>query len=286
MNKKKIQQPAQHQDVQPGIEAKMHPQPLYLSPHYKGSGKLKNKIAIITGGDSGIGRAVACAFAIEGADVVIHYLNEHEDAKTTKELVEGFGKSCLLVSGNLQHFSACEELVRKAKEVHQHIHILVNNSAEQHPQDYPEDISCEQFEQTFKTNLFSYFYMIKLLLPHMKRGDCIINTTSITAYKGSDHLIDYSATKGAIIALTRSLSQNLISRGIRVNGVAPGPIWTPLIPASFSAEEVKEFGNQVPMKRAGQPFEIAPAYVFLASEDSSYMTGQVLHPNGGVIVNG
>jgi NAD(P)-dependent dehydrogenase (short-subunit alcohol dehydrogenase family) len=286
MKDKKVQQPPQHQSKQPGIEAEMQPQPQYLAPYYRGSGKLNNKVALITGGDSGIGRAVACAFAMEGADVIVFYLNEHEDAEKTKELVEGMGKSCLLLSGDLQEFSTCEKLVKTAKKSFEHIHILVNNAAEQHPQDEPEDITCKQFEQTFKTNLFSYFYMIKLLLSDFKMGDSIINTTSVTAYKGSDHLIDYSATKGAIIALTRSLSQNLVKRGVRVNAVAPGPVWTPLIPATFSEDEVKEFGNQVPMKRAGQPSEIAPAYVFLASQDSSYMTGQVLHPNGGVIVNG
>ena len=283
---KKSQQPPQHQTKQPGIEAKMVPQPEYLSPHYHGSGKLSGKIALITGGDSGIGRAVACAFAMEDADVVVHYLNEHEDAKKTKAIIEERGRTCWLVSENLQEYSVCEKVIEQAIKKAGRVDILINNVAEQHPQDSIEDISCEQLEKTFKTNFFSYFYMIKGLLPHLNKGSVIINTTSVTAYKGSEHLIDYSATKGAIIALTRSLSQNLVSKGIRVNAVAPGPIWTPLIPASFTAKEVEEFGNQVPMKRAGQPSEIAPAFVFLASEDSSYMTGQVLHPNGGVIVNG
>ena len=283
---KKINQSAQHQKKQPGIESKMHPQPVYCSPHYHGSGKLSGKIALVTGGDSGIGRAVAYHFALEGAHVIVHYLNEHEDAKKTQALIEGQGKSCWLISGRLDTYKACQSMVSKALKLCPNIHILVNNIAEQHPQTHIEDISCEQFEKTFKTNVFSYFFVTKLLLPHLKKGNVIINTASVTAYKGSDHLIDYSATKGAIIAMTRSLSQNLISEGIRVNAVAPGPIWTPLIPASFTAKEVKEFGKQVPMKRAGQPSEIAPAYVYLASEDSSYMTGQVLHPNGGVIVNG
>lgn len=279
-------QPAQHQKRQPGIEAMMTPQPEYMSPSYQGSGKLQGKIALITGGDSGIGRAVACAFAMEGADLVVHYLNEQEDAGKTKEIIENTGQSCLLVSANLQTYTACDEVVRQTMDRYGHLDILVNNVAEQHPQDTMEEISCEQMEETFKTNFFSYFYMIKAALPFLKKGSVIINTTSVTAYKGSEHLIDYSATKGAILALTRSLSQNLVSRGIRVNAVAPGPIWTPLIPSSFTEEDVEAFGSQVPMKRAGQPAEVAPAYVFLASNDSSYMTGQVIHPNGGVIVNG
>ncbi|WED43080.1 SDR family oxidoreductase [Legionella cardiaca] len=281
----KRQQPPQHQSKQPGIEAYMLPKPQYINPDYQGSNKLIGKTALITGGDSGIGRAVACAFALEGADVIVHYLNEHQDAEETKQFIENAGARCWLIAGNLQTYAACENLVKKALDRCPHLDILVNNIAEQHPQDTIEDISCEQLEETFKTNFFSYFYMIKASLPHLRKGSVIINTTSVTAYKGSDHLIDYSATKGAIIALTRSLSQNLIAKGIRVNAVAPGPVWTPLIPASFTAEEVAEFGTQAPMKRAGQPSEIAPAYVFLASADSSYMTGQVLHPNGGVIVN-
>ncbi|WP_058533869.1 SDR family oxidoreductase [Legionella saoudiensis] len=280
------QQPAQAQKQQPGIEEKMHPQPVYISENYKGSGKLLDKIALVTGGDSGIGRAVACHYALEGADVFVHYYNEEVDAKKTQAEIEKIGRKCWLYSGNLQEFSICQDLVNTVIKYCGGFDILVNNVAEQHPQDNPEDISCEQMEQTFKTNFFSYFYMIKSALPHLKSGGIIINTTSVTAYKGNPHLIDYSSTKGAIIALTRSLSQNLVSRGIRVNAVAPGPIWTPLIPASFTPEHVEEFGSQVPMKRAGQPAEVAPAYVFLASQDSSYMTGQVLHPNGGVIVNG
>lgn len=283
---KKTQQPPQHQNRQPGLEFKMHPQPVYLSPNYRGSEKLKNKTALITGGDSGIGRAVACAFALEGANVIVHYLDEHEDAKKTQSLIEDIGQKCWLMPADLHTSAACKKLVKKALKTCPQIDILVNNIGEQHPQDTLEEISDTQFERTFKTNFFSYFYMVKALLPHFKKGSVIINTTSITAYKGNDHLIDYSSTKGAIIAFTRSLSQNLVDKEIRVNAVAPGPVWTPLIPASFTAKEVAEFGNQVPMKRAGQPCEIAPSYVFLASQDSSYMTGQVLHPNGGVIVNG
>lgn len=279
--------PPQHQDKQPGIEEKMNPKPQYIAPDYRGSDKLSGKVALITGGDSGIGRAVACAFAMEGADVIIHYLDEHQDAKKTASFIEEKAKRrCWCIPKNLQTYSACQELITDALKEVPSIDILVNNVAEQHVQESPEDISCEQFEATFKTNVFSYFYMIKALLPSMKAHSVIINTTSVTAYKGSGHLIDYSATKGAIIALTRSLSQNLASRSIRVNGVAPGPVWTPLIPASFSAEEVKTFGTHVPMGRPAQPAEIAPAYVYLASTDSSYMTGQILHLNGGVIVNG
>lgn len=286
MKNKARKQPAQHQNKQPGLENKMYPKPQYLNPHYKGSEKLEGKVALITGGDSGIGRAVACAFAMEGADIVFQYLDESEDAQKTKQLIESMGRKCLAISKNLQGYAACEDLVQESYKIMNKIDILVNNAAEQHPQDNFEDISCEQFEKTFKTNFFSYFYLVKAALPYLKEGSAIINTASVTAYKGSAHLVDYSSTKGAIVAFTRSLSQNLISKKIRVNAVAPGPIWTPLIPASFSAQEVASFGQQVPMKRAGQPYEVAPAYVFLASEDASYMTGQVLHPNGGVIVNG
>lgn len=284
--KKKPAIPRQRQNKQPGIEAKMHPQPEYLAPYYRGCDKLAGKTAIITGGDSGIGRAVACAFALEGADVIVHYLNEEEDAHKTKQLVEEIGTSCWIFSANLQRYKSCESLIKKVQKICSHPNILVNNCAEQHPHNQVEDIDIKLFEETFKTNFFSYFYMIKAILPLFEQNDVIINTASVTAYKGSHHLMDYSATKGAIVSLTRSLSQSLVNRGIRVNAVAPGPVWTPLIPASFSAKEVTEFGTQVPMKRAAQPYEIAPSYVFLASSDSSYMTGQVLHPNGGVIVNG
>ena len=279
-------QPPQHQSIQPGSESHMQPEPQYIHPHYCPAHKLKNKVAIITGGDSGIGRAIALAYALEEAKVVIPYLNEHSDAQKTQALIEEKDGECLLIPGNLQSYDHCLTVVKKTLQVFGSIDILINNAAEQHPHNKVSHISCEQFEETFRTNIFAYFYMIKAVLPHLKKGSIIINTTSVTAYKGSDHLIDYSATKGAIVSLTRSLSQNLVRKGIRVNGVAPGPIWTPLIPASFNKKEVAEFGHQVPMKRAGQPFEIAPSFVFLASDDSSYMTGQILHPNGGVIVNG
>ncbi|MBA4697141.1 MAG: SDR family oxidoreductase [Legionella sp.] len=280
------QQPPQHQNQQPGLEKEMKPQPEYLLPHYKGSEKLKDKVAIITGGDSGIGRAVACLFTLEGAKVVVHYLKEHEDANDTKIIIEKLGGECILVARNLQNYDACQEVIDQSIHHFGRVDILVNNCAEQHPQQDFEDISCEQMEQTFKTNFFSYFYMVKAALPYMKKGASIINTTSVTAYHGNAQLIDYSSTKGAIVSFTRSLSQNLIKKGIRVNAVAPGPIWTPLIPSTFTAKQVSEFGSQVPMDRVGQPSEMAPAYVYLASEDSSYMAGQVLHPNGGVIVNG
>lgn len=283
MSKKKLQ-PPQHQKKQPGIESKMRPKPVYINPDYQGSNKLQGKIALITGGDSGIGRAIACAFAKEGADVIISYLNEKDDAEKTQEIIEQNGRNCWLIKANLITWKACQTLVKKALAIAGHIHILVNNAAQQYPQDSLKDISCEQLEHTFKTNFFSCFYVTKALLPAMKKGDVIVNTASVTAYKGSDHLLDYASTKGAIVAFTRSLSQNLVKKGIRVNAVAPGPVWTPLIPSSFTAKQVAEFGGNVPMQRAGQPAEIAPAFVYLASTDSSYMTGQVLHPNGGVIV--
>ena len=278
-------QPPQTQDVQPGRESKMTPKPKAEAEHQVGTGKLANKVAIITGGDSGIGRAVAIAFAKEGASMAVMYLNEHKDAEETKSLVEQEGGNCLLISGDVGKESFCREAVEKAVQEFGGLNILVNNAAEQHPQENVTDISSEQLERTFRTNIFSYFYMAKAALPHLKAGDVIINTTSVTAYRGSPKLLDYSSTKGAIVAFTRSLSLNLAGKKIRVNGVAPGPIWTPLIPSTFPEEKVESFGAQVPMKRAGQPSEVAPSYVFLASEDSSYISGQVLHPNGGEIIN-
>lgn len=278
--------PAQHQDSQPGIESLMDPLPIFDNPNYLGSEKLLNKVALITGGDSGIGRAVSIAFAKEGADIVITYLNEHDDAENTKKYIEKFGRRCLLVAGDIGSELFCHEVVEHTISTFGKLDILVNNAAEQHPQQQIEDITSEQFERTFKTNFFSYFYLSKAALPHLDHGSTIINTTSVTAYEGHKSLIDYSSTKGAIVSFTRSLSLSVIERGIRVNGVAPGPIWTPLIPASFKAEHVASFGSKTPMKRAGQPYELAPAYVFLASDDSSYITGQILHINGGTIVNG
>ncbi len=278
--------PAQHQKEHPGKESKMKPQPEFIRPGYQGSNKLKGKVAIITGGDSGIGRSVAVHFAREGANMVIVYLNEHGDAKKTKLLVEAEGGDCLLLSGDLGSSSFCEKVVAETIKKFDRLDILVNNAAEQH---YEEDfvkLSNKQMEDTFRTNIFSMFYLSKAALSKMEKGGCIINSTSVTAYRGSDHMIDYASTKGAILAFTRSLSSNLVDKDIRVNAVAPGPIWTPFIPSSFPAEKVKKFGKEQPMKRPGQPSEVGPCFVFLACDDSSYMTGQVLHPNGGEIVGG
>lgn len=278
--------PPQEQDRQPGIESEMQPRPGFAGADYRGSGKLEGRVALITGGDSGIGRSVAVHFAREGADVAIIYLDEHDDADETIRLVEAEGRRCLKIAGDAGDEGFCRKAVQQAMSEFGHLHVLVNNAAEQHPVGSLEELSAKQLERTFRTNIFSYFYMTKAALPYLEAGSCIINTTSVTAYRGSPSLLDYSATKGAIVAFTRSLSQALAERGIRVNGVAPGPVWTPLIPASFPAEHVETFGADTPMKRPGQPEEIAPSYVFLASEDSSYMTGQVLHPNGGEMVNG
>lgn len=264
----------------------MHPRPQAENATYQGSEKLKDKVALISGGDSGIGRSVAIHFAKEGADVAIIYYDEHQDAQDTQRQVEEEGQRCLLLPGDVGEASFCKEAVHKTVETLGQLNILVNNAAEQHVQKKLEDISQEQLERTFRTNIFAYFYLAQAALPHLSEGDAIINTTSVTAYRGSPELMDYATTKGAIVAFTRSLSHALVERGIRVNGVAPGPIWTPLIPASFPAEKVAEFGSNVPMGRAGEPDEVAPTYVFLASRDASYYTGQVLHPNGGEIVNG
>jgi len=283
---KQVHRPPQHQSRQPGLERHMIPRPESHDPEELGCGKLREKVAIITGGDSGIGRAVAVAYAKEGADVVIVYLNEHEDAKETKRLVEQQGRRCLGIAGDVADERFCREAVERTVQEFGRLDILVNNAAEQHPQESLQEISAQQLERTFRTNIFSYFYMGKAALPYLKEGSAIINTTSVTAYKGSPHLLDYASTKGAIVAFTRSLSQALADRQIRVNAVAPGPIWTPLIPSTFPADKVASFGSDVPLKRAGQPEEVAPSYVFLASKDSSYTTGQVLHPNGGTVVNG
>lgn len=285
-NNGKTTPPAQKQDKQPGIESKMNPEPEYIDSKYEGSNKLKGKVAIITGGDSGIGRAVSVYFAKEGADIAIIYLDEHEDAKETKRIIEQAGQKCMLISGDIGSQSFCESAVTQVLDQFAKIDILVNNAAEQHVQTSFMDITSEQLEKTFRTNIFSMFYLTKAVLPNLKEGSTIINTSSITAYKGNVDLIDYSATKGAITSFTRSLSGMLVDKGIRVNAVAPGPIWTPLIPASFSEEQVASFGGDAPMKRPDQPKELAPAYVYLASNDSSYVTGQTIHVNGGTIVNG
>ncbi len=282
----KQQRPPQHQDRQPGLESEMTPRPEAEDHQYRGSGKLNGKAALITGGDSGIGRAVSIAYAKEGADVAIVYLNEHEDAKETKRQVEQEGRRCLLIAGDIGDEKFCKDAVEQTVKAFGHFDILVNNAAEQHPQESIEDITAEQLQRTFQTNIFAMFYLTKAALKHFKEGGVIINTTSVTAYKGSPQLLDYSSTKGAIVAFTRSLSQALVDKKIRVNGVAPGPIWTPLIPSTFPPDKVAMFGSDVPMKRAGQPEEVAPSYVFLASDDSSFITGQIIHVNGGEVVNG
>ena len=278
--------PPQHQEDQPGSEEEMVPNPVYIDAQYSSSGKLKEKVAIITGGDSGIGRAVAVHFAAEGANVAIVYLEEHEDAHKTKELVESYGRHCLLLPGDISDESFCQQAVHNTLKQFGKLDIVINNAAQQFPQKSILDISQRQLEHTFRNNIFSMFYMVKAALPHLPEKSHIINTTSVTAYRGSPELLDYSSTKGAVVSFTRSLAKQLVPDDIYVNAVAPGPVWTPLIPSTFDEKKVSEFGNQVPMKRPGQPSEIAPAYVFLASQDSSYMTGQVIHANGGEIING
>lgn len=263
----------------------MRPKPRAEARDYKAADKLKGKVAIVTGGDSGIGRAVAAAFAKEGADLTITYLDEHEDAKHTKDLVESYGARCITLAGDVGDESFCRYVVRETVANFGKLDILVNNAGEQHPQESIEEIGSEQLERTFRTNVFAMFYMTKAAMPRLNKGAAIVNTTSVTAYRGSPELLDYSATKGAIVSFTRSLSIQMADKGIRVNAVAPGPIWTPLIPASYGDKETAEHGKDAPMERPGQPDEVAPSYVFLASDDASYMSGQVLHPNGGEIVN-
>ncbi|MBX3300616.1 MAG: SDR family oxidoreductase [Nitrospira sp.] len=280
------QRPAQQQHRQPGLESEMTPRPKSEDKKHHGKGKLNQKVALITGGDSGIGRAVAISFAREGADIAVAYLDEHKDAEETKRLVEQEDRRCLLIPGDVGNHEHCVHAVSTVLRELGQLDILVNNAAQQQPQDSLDKITPTQLERTFRTNIFSYFFMVQAALPHLTEGASIINTTSVTAYKGSPHLLDYSSTKGAIVSFTRSLSLGLAEKKIRVNAVAPGPIWTPLIPSTFPPESVATFGSDVPLQRAGQPEEVAPSYVFLASDDASYMTGQVLHPNGGTVVNG
>jgi NAD(P)-dependent dehydrogenase (short-subunit alcohol dehydrogenase family) len=281
-----VLEPMVHEDQLPGHESQLEPKPEW-QPRYRGSDRLKDKVALITGADSGIGRAVAALFAREGADVAILYLCEHDDAEETRRIVEGEGRRAITIAGDVGDKSFCERAVERTVQELGRLDILVNNAAEQHPDKDIRDITEEQLRRTFQTNIFGYFYMVQAARPHLKEGSAIINCTSVTMYKGSELLLDYSATKGAITAFTRSLSQALVEDGIRVNAVAPGPIWTPLNPfGGQPPEKIKDFGKDVPMGRPGQPNEVAPSFLFLACDDSSYMTGQVLHPNGGTVVNG
>ncbi|WP_293789926.1 SDR family oxidoreductase [uncultured Pedobacter sp.] len=274
------------QNKQPGIESEMNPRPEVIKANYKGAGKLKDKVALITGGDSGIGRSVAVHFAREGADVAIVYLDEDVDAKETRKMVEAEGKSCLLIKGDVKKPAFSKKAVENTVKKFGKINILVNNAGMQVPQKDPKEIDDKQLEDTFRINIFGYFYFAHEVLAHFQAGDSIINTTSVTAYRSSPNLIDYSSTKGAITSFTRSLATNLAKSGIRVNAVAPGPVWTPLIVSTFDEEKIKSFGAETAMERAGQPSELGPSYVFLASDDASFITGQVMHVNGGEVVNG
>jgi NAD(P)-dependent dehydrogenase (short-subunit alcohol dehydrogenase family) len=278
--------PPQEQDRQPGLRSEMEPKPRSEMRAYRAAGKLEGRAALITGGDSGIGRAVAIGFAKEGADVAIVYLDEHEDAASTKALVEEQGRRCIALAGDVGDEAFCRDAVLRTVEAFGKLDLLVNNAGEQHPQERLEDISTAQLERTFRTNILPMFHVTKAALAHLPPGAAIVNSTSVTAYRGSAHLIDYASTKGAIVAFTRSLAGNLKERRIRVNAVAPGPVWTPLIPASFPAEHVAQFGENTFLGRPAEPDEIAPSYIFLASDDAICMTGQVLHPNGGEIVGG
>jgi NAD(P)-dependent dehydrogenase (short-subunit alcohol dehydrogenase family) len=274
------------QSHQPGKEYAMKPKPEYIKPGYKASGKLQGKIALVTGGDSGIGRAISVHYAREGADVAIVYFDEEKDASDTQQLVQEEGRKCLLIKGDVRKSAFCKKAVEKTVRELGGLNILVNNAGMQQPQEELTDITDSQLEDTFRTNIFAYFHFAAAALEHLQQGDCIINTTSVTAYRSSPTLIDYSSTKGAIVTFTRSLSGNLAKKKIRVNAVAPGPVWTPLIVSTFDEEKIRSFGKDVPLERPGQPSELGPAYVFLASEDASYITGQVIHVNGGEVING
>ncbi len=277
----KLEFPPQHQDTQPGMEYLMVPRPIFNNPYYRGSGKLMNKVAIITGGDSGIGRAVAVGFVKEGANVVIAYYNEHKDAEETKDFIERLGGTCLLLAGDIKDTNFCDKIVDETMKIFGRIDILVNNSAVQYQQKSLLDITDEQFDLTMKTNIYSMFHLTKRALKHMKPGASIINVTSITTFQGEPELIDYVTSKGAIVGFTRSLATNLAAKNIRVNAVSPGVFWTPLQPACWEAEKIPTLGSDAPMGRAGHPYEIAPLFIYLASSDSSYVTGQVMHINGG-----
>lgn len=270
----------------PGKETKMNPEPMYDNKTHNGYGRLKDKVAIITGGDSGIGKAAAVAYAKEGANLVIVYNISDDDANDTKGVIESYNGKVILLKGDVGDSEFCNTLVEKTIQAYGKLDILINNAGEQHPQKSLEDITNEQLERTFRTNIFSMFYLTKAALPHLKEGSSIINTSSVTSYKGHKTLLDYSSSKGAVTSFTRSLSLNLADRKIRVNQVAPGPIWTPLIPSTFSKGEVTNFGEDTPLKRPGQPVELAEAYVFLASDGATYITGQTIHINGGEILNG
>jgi len=274
------------QQHQPGVEAEMQPKPEFIRKNYRSAGKLEGRVALVTGGDSGIGRAVSVHFAKEGADIAIVYLNEEEDARETKRLVEAAGRRCLLLPGDVKIEAFCQDAVRRTVDEYGKLNILVNNAGMQIPQQDVKQITEEQLKTTFGTNIFPYFFFAQAALDHLHEGDSIINTTSVTAYRSSPGLIDYSATKGAITTFTRSLATNLAKKKIRVNAVAPGPVWTPLIVATFSQEKIDNFGKETAMERAGEPAELGPAYVFLASDDASFITGQVIHVNGGEVVNG
>lgn len=285
-NKKKRLRKPQHQQ-RPGTEKNLIPRPVFDYPDKEGTNKLKGKIALITGADSGIGKAVAVLFAKEGADIAIAYLNEHKDARDTAAIIKKkYNRKCLLIPGDLSNEKHCKTVIKKVVREYKRIDLLVNNAALHYENKSLEDLTTRELLRTFGTNIFSFFWLTREALPYMKRKSSIINTASVTAYRGSGGLIDYAATKGAIVSFTRSLSANLVKKGIRVNGVAPGPIWTPLIASSFPRKKVAQFGSDVPMGRAGDPVEIAPAYLFLACDDASYITGQFLHPNGGEIING
>jgi NAD(P)-dependent dehydrogenase (short-subunit alcohol dehydrogenase family) len=285
VTKRPDSQPPEQQNQKPGLQAAMEQQPRSHNPAHVGSGKLRGKVAVITGGDSGIGRAVAIAFAKEGADIAILYLNEHGDAAETERLVVAEGARCLIIAGDIGDESFCSVAIKAVHDEFGRIDILINNAGEQHPQEKFENISAEQLERTFRTNIFSMFYLTKAVLPSLDTGGTIVNTASVTAYKGHPELVDYSSTKGAIVAFTRYIANTLAERGIRVNAVAPGPIWTPLIPSTFPKDKVEQFGKDTPLGRAGQPEEVAMAFLFLASADSSYITGQTIHVNGGSIIN-